>query len=85
MIIGIMGIVLISVELDYQYSQVLTKLPSLLPVTRIIYNLPQSYIKRAPIRYLYLCLNLYFNLHLYLYLSLYWSWSWSKKKKLLGL
>ena len=79
MIIGIMGIVLISVELDYQFSQVLTKLPSLLPVTRIIYNLPQSYIKGGPIRYLYLCLNLYFNLHLYLYLSLYlyrpWSWS----------
>ena len=45
MIITIILIILISRELDYQYSQVLTKLPSLLIVTRILYNLLQSSIK----------------------------------------
>ena len=57
--ITIIGIILISVELDYQYSQVLTKLPSLLPVTRILYNPPQSYIKRGPQSYSYLYLHFY--------------------------
>ena len=57
--ITIIVIILISAELDYQYSQVLTKLPSLLPVTRILYNPPQSNIKRGPQSYSYLYLHFY--------------------------